>query len=151
MLTRTRDCYLVRMESLSGPRLLSVGEYSTEPPPQYYQPALRGRWHLSYRDKRKHRRRQRWWRQCRRAAGNLDLCLAASAIDCHSRSCFLNGKMLPTARAVEADVHTRTVRVKRRAEDREFVGPLAPPNQNIRYVLRKAKTEVLGRGGAKHL
>jgi len=50
--------------------------------------------------------------------------------------------MLATARAVEADVHPRTVSVKRRAEDREFVGPLAPLNQNIQYVLRKAQREV---------
>jgi hypothetical protein len=35
-----------------------------------------------------------------------------------------------------------TVRVKRRAEDREFIGPLAPLNQNVQYVLRKAKAEV---------
>src|SRR5439155_3492623 len=49
----------------------------------------------------------RWW--CS-AARNLDVFIAARAINCHSSASFLNGKILTTARAIKTDVHGRNSR-----------------------------------------
>jgi hypothetical protein len=43
----------------------------------------------------------------RSAAWNFNLFFAARTIHDHSRSSFLNGKMLTTARATKTDIHAR--------------------------------------------
>jgi hypothetical protein len=47
--------------------------------------------------------RHRW----RNTARNLDLFIATGTVHRHSRSSLFNGKMLPAARTIEADVRAR--------------------------------------------
>ncbi len=57
-------------------------------------------WFDGYRGNRKF-----WCWSWSSAARNFNLFFAARAIHAHSRSSFLNGKMLTTSRAVETNVH----------------------------------------------